>query len=61
MDSVLIGPPDTIATLSLQFGVERIEQSNLIPGEDGIVTFEQLSVRLHSGMFRPLIQLRARP
>lgn len=61
MDSVLIGPPDTIAALSLQFGVERLEQSKLVWGEEGIVTFEQFILRLYPGTSRPLVQLGACP
>ncbi len=61
MDSVLIGPPDTIAALSLQFRVECINQLYLFGGENWIVAFEQFSVRLSPGTLRPLVQLGTRP
>jgi hypothetical protein len=61
VDSVLIGPPDTVAAPSLQFGVERVEELYLVRGEEGVVALEQFSVRLSPGTLRPLVQLGTRP
>ena len=61
MDPVLIGAPDTVTALSLQFGVERVEELHLFRGEERIVAFEQVSVRLSPSTLRPLVQLGTRP
>jgi hypothetical protein len=60
VDAVLIGSPDSVATLSFQLGVERIEEPYLFGGENGIVTLEQFSVGLLSCTVCPLVQLGAR-
>ncbi len=60
MESVLVGPPDTVTAPSFQFRIESIEEPEFVRGEDRLVTFEQFSVCRRPGTIRPLFQVGSR-